>query len=47
MNLVIGIISYLPEEETPRSIRIEAFNHLQAQLDKLFHAIPVIVIAQN
>lgn len=47
MNLVIGIISYLPSEQMPRTIRIEAFNHLQAQLNQFFPSVPVIVIAQN
>lgn len=44
---VIGIISYLPDKEPDRELRIDRLNKLVFTLDSLFKDIPVIIISQN
>lgn len=47
MSKVIGIISYFPDKQPDRDLRIGRFNALLKTLDKLFTGIPVMVVAQN
>lgn len=46
MNKVIGIISYLPDDEKKRKIREEKITSLIRTCDELFD-LPIIIIAQN
>lgn len=46
-NIVIGIISYFPEEEPLRTNRINRFERLLDKLKQLFKDIPITVVAQN
>lgn len=46
MNKVIGIISWLPDDEKMRKIRIERLNTLIVKCDELFN-LPILIVAQN
>ena len=46
MNKVIGIISYLPDDEMKRKIREEKISYLIRTCDELFD-LPIIIVAQN
>ena len=46
MEKCIGIISYLPNEETTRKERVKLINSTLKKCDELFH-LPIIIIAQN
>lgn len=49
MNLkaCIGIISWFPNKELDRKLRIDRFNRLLKQLEEYFPTTPLLVIAQN
>lgn len=47
MSKVIGIISYFPDKQPDRDLRIDRFNSLLLTLDRLFKGIPILVVAQN
>lgn len=46
MDICIGIISYLPDEENIRKVRIARLNDLIYSCNKTFN-LPIIIIAQN
>ena len=46
MNICIGIISYLPDDQEIRKHRAEQLNKLLGQCDTMFK-LPIIIIAQN
>jgi len=46
-NKIIGIISYFPDKEPDRALRIERFTKLLIKLDQLFPGMPGVIIAQN
>lgn len=46
MNICIGIISYLPSDESVRKKRLTKLNNLLIQCDNLFK-LPIVIIAQN
>lgn len=46
LSKIIGIISYLPDDETIRSHRKEKLDILISKLNKLFN-LPIVIIAQN
>ena len=47
LSKVIGIISYLPDDTTKRSIRIQKLINLIQKCKELFYDIPIIIVAQN
>jgi hypothetical protein len=47
MSIAIGIISYFPDKQPDRDLRIGRFNSLLSTLDYLWPELPVIVVAQN
>ena len=47
LSKVIGIVSWLPDNENDRAIRITVFNKLLKQINDYFPEIPLIIIAQN
>lgn len=47
MKLVIGIISYLPDDEIARAQRIDRFEKMLEKLGELFPSVPIMVVAQN
>lgn len=46
MKKCIGIISYLPDDEKVREVRVRRLNKLLHKLDEIFN-LPIIIIAQN
>lgn len=46
VNICIGIISYLPDKESTRKVRIKRLNNLLSILNTTFK-LPIIIIAQN
>lgn len=44
---IIGIISWFPNKEVDRKMRVERFERLLKQLEEYFPNIPLLVIAQN
>lgn len=46
MKVCIGIVSYLPEDEQVRAVRVKRLNHLLDQCKRLY-GLPVLIIAQN
>ena len=46
ISICIGIISYLPDEEDVRKVRIARLNDLIYSCNKTFN-LPIIIIAQN
>lgn len=46
MTKCIGIISYFPDDNKVRKIRIDKLNNLLKRCDELFN-LPIIIIAQN
>jgi hypothetical protein len=47
MNIVIGIISYFPDKNPDRELRINRFNSLLSTLERLWPSLPIVVVAQN
>lgn len=47
LTKVIGIISYFPDREPDRTLRIQRFKKLLGRLDQLFPEMPIYIIAQN
>lgn len=47
LSKTIGIISYFPDKEPDRTLRIQRFKKLLVRLAELFPNIPKIIIAQN
>lgn len=46
MNICIGIISYLPDDDSLKNKRLSKLNNLLVKCDTLFK-LPIIIIAQN
>jgi len=46
MNICIGIISYLPDDNEVRLSRIKRLNNLLIKCDELFR-LPILIVAQN
>lgn len=46
MKKIIGIISYLPDNEEIREIRVEKLRSLISKCDELFN-LPIMIVAQN
>lgn len=47
MKICIGIISYLPDEEESRKVRVQRLKKLLNRLDSNFKDLPILIIAQN
>ena len=47
MTKTIGIISYLPDNESIRNKRIQKLNNLLSKLNLLFPNIQIVIVAQN
>lgn len=47
LNICIGIVSYLPENNSDRAQRINGLNNLLQQLNNFWPNLPIIIISQN
>lgn len=47
MKIVIGIVSWIPEEARGRALRIERINRLINKLSTCFKGLPIMLITQN